>query len=235
MTTTTTIIYVTLDNNFSFLFSFYVCYCYTLTSFFFRRDIKAIHWLLKHNMDPDLEKWNILFSCIDGKIKKSKDLMEQFALRTEEASITNTKLIQKFEEHRNIAEDRLKSKQNEMKVMFQTRFKSLQSQKSDEEEKLKQETMVLEEITNKMQQAVNKKKNLKEEKLIVAKKELSKRDQATLELFIHTFQLYWVGDFADDEVKGFFKLKGDVVPFHYKKHDICRKEIVEKMWDIMEV
>merc|ERR1712150_102637 len=125
------------------------------------------------------------------------------SLRSENLNI-NAKTIKKYEEIKQKTEDHLISKQKERKHLYQDKLKELQSKKEVEESRLKEETNVLLDISNKLDQAVNTQKQLKEKKRNIKKKELSKRDKNTFELFTQTLQLYWTGE-SSENINGYYK------------------------------
>lgn len=199
-------------------------------------------------MDLDLEQWKTsmadgvdpfsvvekdLFNIIENKIKLSKQYIDEIKSLREENQNVNTKTVKKYEEIKQKTEDRLVAKQNERKCLYQEKLKELQSKKEEEEMRLKQETNILSDISNKLDNAVNTQKQLKEKKRDIKKKELSKKDKNTFELFTQTFQLYWTGE-SPENVNGYYKCESQVNPFCFKKGEQSRKEIIDDLWCRME-
>ena len=100
---------------------------------------------------------------------------------------------------------------------------------------MQKETRVLEELTNQKQVNIQQRKQLKEEKRTVARREKSVRDESTLQFFEKTFNLHFMKQGSMDDQKVMGVVKGEqITPFAFDTSQMTTKEIADKLWDIVD-
>ena len=174
-----------------------------------------------------------LFTSLNNKMQESAQLSEQLVSGINWGTANNASVLQKLEELKSSAEDNFLNKKTERTKLFQSSLKSLNERKDEEEEKLRGETKVLEEVTNQTEASVERRRQLKEEKRNIARKEKSIRDESTYQFYIKTLKLHFIDGSNEEEVKGIAKNQ-EIVPFAFSRTQLLPLDIADKLWDIVE-